>query len=324
MIQVHYAARVCSDSLYLGVAIMDEFMSMLRPRKTYILLYGAASLLLASKYHDGRHAIKLATLTDYCEGNFTCEDMKRAESFVWQTLRGKFSFPTCHTFLECLLALDPNEEFYRYHHEICICALDRALLSSKCLAVPPSKVAATALMLANHQWVFEGMQFWPDNLRRFTRYSVWDMYTCAGWILEDLPAKLKRISNNQVVWVQKLRGIKAKYRDKGYPLLILPYVSPNNTKTLAPLYPEKSKKKDYLRHCPWHVNLKRPCPVHPFSWNGGSAEGVMFMDGLGSGSDTSSRYHDEFSGPTIKEERKKLFRSIGKLSATVNKTRRLR
>jgi len=269
LIQVHHSQYMCLDSLYLGIAIMDRFFSRRDIERRYYQLYGAASLLLADKYHDGESAIRLDTLTDFCDGAYTHREMAQAECVILQALNGKLAFPTCYTFLELFLSLEPNEEFYRLHHEICMCALDWASLSSWCLYLDPSKVAATALMLANHQWAREGMEFWPHNLRSFTQYSVDDLRNCARWIVKGDGGRWTLVSDHQVVWQHSLSGVTAKYSEIGYPHLLLPYLSRQTTKTLDPLYrldgKPKSKKcgrRVKKRHCPWHAVLDKPCPVH--------------------------------------------------------------
>jgi len=233
--QVHDQNCMLRDSLYLGVSIMDRYLSEHNVPTHKIQLMAAASLLLAEKYHMQENAITLATITYMCDDQYSRQQVADAEVKILRGVGGYLSYPTCYTFMQCFWALEPDHEFYRPHSDICTYGLDRALFLPSCIDKAPSAVAAAALLLANHQWARDGMEYWPQEIAGFSGYGRAGLLDLADNILKGKIPKPSRF---------KLQALDDRYRELGHPHLFLPYISPGPTKSLDFLYEKLREERE--------------------------------------------------------------------------------
>jgi len=214
---------------------MDRYLSAHNIPTRKIQLIAAASLLLADKYHMQDNAINLATITYLCDDQYSRQQVADAEMKILLEINGYLSYPTCYTFMQCFWALEPEQEFYRRHCDICTYGLDRALFLPSCINVAPSALAAAALLLANHQWARDGMEYWPQEIASFTGYARGGLLDLANVILKD---KIPKPSHF------KLEALDDRYQELGHPHLFLPYISPGPTKSLDFLYEKRREERE--------------------------------------------------------------------------------
>jgi len=233
--QVHELYCMLPDSLYLGVRIMDRYLSAHSVPARKIQLIAAASLLLADKYHTQDNAITLAEVARLCDDEYSHKQVADAEIKIFLEMDGYLSFPTSYTIMQCFWALEPEHEFYRPHRDICTYCLDRTLFLPSCIDKAPSAVAAAALLLANHQWARDGMEYWPQEIASFSGYGREGLLDLANIILKG---KIPKPS------CYKLEALDDRYWELGHPHLLLPFISPGPTKSLDYLYEKRREERE--------------------------------------------------------------------------------
>ncbi|KAL4446358.1 hypothetical protein ABPG77_003165 [Micractinium sp. CCAP 211/92] len=133
------------ETLFLGVALLDRFLSSSRgvPR-TQLQLVAVACMLIASKHEEEMHPSVL-DFTNIADNCFVPGDLLRMEAIVLDCLSFRVNTPTAHTFLSMYkqaLGLQPRT-----------CALasylaELALLEYDVQAFRPSQVASAATLMA--------------------------------------------------------------------------------------------------------------------------------------------------------------------------------
>ena len=151
LIEVSEEFSMDNRTLYLAVAYIDRFLSLMSVQRSKLQLVGTASLFVAAKYEEvyPPDASDFVYVTD---DTYTQEQLLRMEQLILKTLGHNVSLPTVVDFLDIFLAavgckLDENSELRFLAMYLCELTL---LDSSTFLKYLPANIAASAILLTAH------------------------------------------------------------------------------------------------------------------------------------------------------------------------------
>lgn len=150
LIEVSEEFSLDNRTLYLAVAYIDRFLSIMSVQRGKLQLVGATSLFIAAKFEEiyPPDASDFIYVTDDA---YTQEQLLRMEQLILKTLGHNLSTPTTADFLDILLGaagckLEGNELKFLAMY---LCELS-LLDSSRFLRYLPADIAASAILLASH------------------------------------------------------------------------------------------------------------------------------------------------------------------------------
>jgi len=156
LVEVHMKFRLVPETLYLGVNILDRYLSLVQIDRAQLQLVGVTSLFIACKYEE-IYPPEVRDCVYITDRGFTRQQVLDMETAILNNLEFKISVPTGHPFLHRFLFITQATEL------VSIAAtyyMERVLQEHDFLAFRPSVIAAAAVCLAlNHPEIRQG-----DNL----------------------------------------------------------------------------------------------------------------------------------------------------------------
>ncbi|MED6199103.1 hypothetical protein PIB30_072737 [Stylosanthes scabra] len=165
LIEVHMKFDLMPETLYLTVTLLDQYLSMVKIKKTDMQLVGLTALLLASKYEDFWHP-RVKDLTSISVESYTRDQMLEMEKLILRKLKFRLNAPTPYVFL-----LEHMAFFL----------VDLCLVEYETLAFKPSLLCASALYVARCTLQIEPP--WTPLLQKHARYDISEIRGCANMIL---------------------------------------------------------------------------------------------------------------------------------------------
>lgn len=144
LVEVHDKFQCYTETLYLGINIMDRFLSQHKVDINKLQLLAVTSLFIAAKFEE----INLPKLSEYAyitDGAATKEDIKMSEMFILTELKFSVDWPNPLNFLRRISKADG------YDNECRIIAkfiLEYSMCSHKFVGQEPSRLAAVSMFLA--------------------------------------------------------------------------------------------------------------------------------------------------------------------------------
>lgn len=177
LVEVGQEYRLASDTLFLSVAYLDRFLSLVDVKRNKLQLVGVACVLIASKYEE----IYAPQVDEFCyitDNTYTRAQVLACEKEVLDVLGFDLTQPTIKTFLRRFIkaasgeiAVNVTFEFLAsYLAELCL--MDYGMLNYL-----PSHVAASCVMVA--LWAL-GKPCWSATLTHYTGYMPFDLRQCIG------------------------------------------------------------------------------------------------------------------------------------------------
>lgn len=194
-ILVDWLVEVCEEfkleqqTLYLGVSIVDRFLSLMSVQRSKLQLVGAASMFLAAKFEE-IYPPEVGDFVYITDDTYTKLQIARMEAVVLKALSFNLLSPTILTFLQRYLSVAEAEQTQAGHHgrlgndpnlltqcsELAMYLCELALLNGDpYLKYQPSVVAASSLCLARHTLLLEA---WTGCLQYYSGYTVSDISNC--------------------------------------------------------------------------------------------------------------------------------------------------
>ncbi|KAL6634580.1 hypothetical protein ACP70R_027251 [Stipagrostis hirtigluma subsp. patula] len=140
--------RLAPRDLHRAVRCVDRFLSARKldgGERRRLRLLGAAAVFAASKYEDASTTVTLSAVDVAGRAGSTGREPLDAERELLAALGHRLGGPTADTFVDHLTRRDHQEgEVWRLAHHLA----DLTLLDYRCVAFPPSAVAASAIVLA--------------------------------------------------------------------------------------------------------------------------------------------------------------------------------
>mmetsp|Transcript_25456 Transcript_25456/g.38300 ORF Transcript_25456/g.38300 Transcript_25456/m.38300 type:complete len:298 (-) Transcript_25456:361-1254(-) len=204
LVSVHFAHGFSANSLFLAVSILDRYCAAGEtPCRKTLQLYGIASLLLATKYHE-RNPLRPRDCATYTAGCYTVEQILVAESEILSAIGFRLSVPTVHTFVHIFLSsLKVNQEIRNSTEYIA----EKCLYEMELVAFPPSLVAFSAMLIAL-SCNLHGRQILQQAwgcLHARVNYTEDDSTACKAVIKKQLKATIFTRSK------RKLEAVDQKY-----------------------------------------------------------------------------------------------------------------
>ena len=156
LIEVHAKFRLLPETLYLAINIVDRFLSERVVSLVKLQLVGLTSLFIASKYEEVIPPSIQNFLYLAQDGDYTEEEIIRAERYMLQVLKFNMQYPTPMSFLRRSSKAD---EYDIQTRTLAKYLMEITLISEDFLPITPSLVASSAHYLARHMlnkgtWVY--------------------------------------------------------------------------------------------------------------------------------------------------------------------------
>lgn len=187
LIQVQHHLKLCQETLYLTIIMLDTVLSKRDIPSDKLQLVGVTCLLLASKMEEYYQA-DISKLISLTENSYNCKQVLRMELVIFGLLDHQLYFPEIMSFLKRYLraALRGNDEPFL---ETCQYLIDGSIVDEGFSTVVPSKQAAASILGASllfslhvNQDEAEGPgeeDMWTPTLRYYTRYTLHEVVPVA-------------------------------------------------------------------------------------------------------------------------------------------------
>ncbi|KAI4368295.1 hypothetical protein MLD38_016869 [Melastoma candidum] len=187
LIEVHFKFDLMHETLYLMVALLDQYLSRIAIPKNEMQLVGLASLLLASKYEDFWHP-RINDLISISAESYTRRQLLSMEKSMLKELKFRLNVPTSYVFmlrfLKAARADKTLEHLSFYLVELC-------LVEYEALEFKPSLLCASAIYVA--RCTLQMSPPWTPLLMRHTRYEPAQIRDCAETVLRVHKAARSRV-----------------------------------------------------------------------------------------------------------------------------------
>ena len=144
LIEVHNKFHLLPETLYLGINIIDRFLSLRVVSLVKLQLVGLTAMFIASKYEE----VVTPSIQNFiymADGGYSDEEVLKAERYILQVLDFSLQYPSPMSFLRrCSKA-----ESYDYQtRTLAKYLMEVSLIDHRFIGVTPSLVAAAGLYLA--------------------------------------------------------------------------------------------------------------------------------------------------------------------------------
>jgi len=184
MVEVQENFELNHETLYLGVKIVDTYLSKVPVGKQTLQLVGAAAMFIASKF-DERVPPLVDDLTYICDGAYNHDELIAMEVAILRVIGFDLSMPLSYRFLRryarCAKIAMPQLTLARF-------ILELSLLEYSMVTVSDSKLAAAALLLALKMQNLGG---WTPTLEYYSGYKLEDIHDLCHQLNDMLHKKPK-------------------------------------------------------------------------------------------------------------------------------------
>lgn len=177
LIEVHLKFDLMPETLYLTVALLDRYLSLVKIKKKELQLVGLASLLLASKYEDFWHP-KVKDLISISAESYTRKQMLEMEKSILKNLKFRLNLPTAYVFMLRFLKASQSD---KRHEQLSFYLIELCLVEYETLRFRPSLLCASAVYVA--RCTLNEVPAWTSLLGKHARYEELQIRDCAEMIL---------------------------------------------------------------------------------------------------------------------------------------------
>ncbi|KAF4563937.1 G2/mitotic-specific cyclin [Pleurotus pulmonarius] len=177
IIQVHKHFKLLPETLFLCVNLMDRFLSARPVSSPKFQLVGLAAFYIACKFEE-MMSPTVEEMVYLSGGQYTTDELFRAERFMLKTLNWNLSYPSPMNFLRRISKADDlnieTRTVGKYLMEI-------ACVDWELMATPPSLLAAAAMWLGR---LVLGREEWTHNLIHYSSYSEEEVVPIANMMID--------------------------------------------------------------------------------------------------------------------------------------------
>ncbi|XP_044750684.1 G2/mitotic-specific cyclin-B3 isoform X2 [Coccinella septempunctata] len=192
MVEIQESFELNHETLYLGVKLVDLYLSRVTVGKETLQLVGAAAIFVASKY-DERIPPLIEDFLYICDGAYTRRELIRMEMNLLKVcdfdLGVSISYRFLRRYARCSKVNMPVLTLARYILEI-------SLMNYEAVTVKESKLAAASLYMALKM---RGVSGWTPTLEFYTGYKIEDIISTVYLLNNDMhktpKVQLKTIRN---------------------------------------------------------------------------------------------------------------------------------
>jgi len=209
LIQVQHHLKLCQETLYLGVGILDLVMHRRDVDPDKLQLVGITALLVASKLEE-YYPVDIKKLLHLTENSYTRVEVTHMERVLFEVLDFQVYLPSPQVFLlryvrAALRSEDP--QFLK----TCQYLLDSHLTNSSHASLPPSITAAAAVLascllynLSNNHLTPSSSSIWTPTLVHYTTCNLSYLASVARDMVDQVLAA--------VLGTSKFTGATVKYK----------------------------------------------------------------------------------------------------------------
>ena len=187
--------RLHTETFYLGVEIMDSYLSVAPTTRAELQLVGITSLLIAAKYEE-MWAPEIRECVKITANTYTHSEVVKMERAIAGALRYRFTVPTPHPFMVRLLQVTKADTDMT---NACFFFLEHGVMDYNMIRVAPSLLACAALYLANV--IMNKPSAWAYEHQYYGRHTV----------DEVKPVAQELLNYCNLVKTAKYQAIRRKY-----------------------------------------------------------------------------------------------------------------
>ncbi|GAB4836693.1 hypothetical protein Ancab_001606 [Ancistrocladus abbreviatus] len=214
LIEVHFKFDLMPETLYLTIALLDRYLSLVTIQKNQMQLVGLTSLLLASKYEDFWHP-RVKDLISISAESYTRKEMLEMEKNILKKLKFRLNLPTAYVFmLRFLKASQSSKEV----ELLAFYLIELCLVEYEALKFRPSLLCASAIYVA--RCTLQVNPAWTPLLVKHSHCDEPKIRDCAEMILRFHKSagsgllnvtheKYKRSDYNEVATIKPLDSLPA-------------------------------------------------------------------------------------------------------------------
>jgi hypothetical protein len=166
LVEVHRKLRMHTDTLYLTVNLIDQYLTVNTIDKADLQRLGCAALLLAAKGGE-LHPPVLIDFVELSDQSFSADALKQMEASLFASVHFRVDPVLPSMFLKRFLRLaKPDLRLSMLSHFV----LESSLLEPEFIGMVPSKLAAAAICLATA--LERGPNQWDSYLQKNTGYAL--------------------------------------------------------------------------------------------------------------------------------------------------------
>mmetsp|Transcript_19021 Transcript_19021/g.28329 ORF Transcript_19021/g.28329 Transcript_19021/m.28329 type:complete len:414 (-) Transcript_19021:41-1282(-) len=169
MIEVSIEFQLMSETLFLSVAILDQYLQKKQVSRANLQLVGMACMFIASKYEEIWHP-PIEDFVYICASTYSREQILKTEIDILQSLNFDLSQVTPLQFVRRFSKAAHSDPRL---HTCCKFFAEISLASFTMLAFPPSQIAASAVYLSRK--LAGKKPVWNDTLQHYSKYSERDL-----------------------------------------------------------------------------------------------------------------------------------------------------
>lgn len=210
LVEVHFKFKLCKETLYLTINVIDRFLERRAVSRTKLQLVGCTAMLIASKYEEV-YAPELQDFVYISDCAYTKDQILAMESIMLNTLGFHLTVPSALRFGERFSKVanlnDRQTHLVNYLMEL-------TCQEYKFLKYYPSLIASSAVYLSNI--MSHSSKPWSSTLLSHTTYDEAALKECVSDLFE--------LANKQP---SKYRAVRKKYANKKFcEVSTMPVVKP--------------------------------------------------------------------------------------------------
>jgi len=196
---VHLKFRLQPETFFLGIKLLDTYLSLKPVSRQKLQLMGMVALQIACKVEE-IYSPRMKDWVYMCDKAYTEQEILRTERAMLGVLSWNVSVPTVFPFLKrfCKVASVDSKTT-----QVAFYLTELALGDYKMLKYLPSEIAAAAVFLAMKM---NGQRSWTSLLEQHSRYSEASLSAC----VRDL-RELRKAAD-----IASLQAIRKKYSSSRY------------------------------------------------------------------------------------------------------------
>jgi len=169
-VEVAQEYKLQTETLFLAVAYIDRFLSVMSVVRAKLQLLGTAAMFLASKYEE-IYPPDVGEFVYITDDTYSKKQVIRMEILILKVLDFDLSTPTSYTFITCISISCKVDEKVKFLAQY-LCELS-LLEAEPALEISPSILACSAIALSRH--TLGEAQMWTEQLEEAADYCIDDL-----------------------------------------------------------------------------------------------------------------------------------------------------
>jgi len=173
LIEVHRMFKLIPETLFLGVGIIDRYLSIKQISQDTLQLVGITSMLIASKYEE-IYAPECNDFVYISDGAYTKQQILHMEQTILNTLNFNITHPSALHFLRRYSKAGGSDYTL---HTLCKYLIELVLIDIRFLKYLPSLLAAASVYLGRA--MTDKSPLWTPTLQHYSTYPESVVRDCA-------------------------------------------------------------------------------------------------------------------------------------------------